>query len=59
MTTHNALAECRSVLNRQIEFLEHEMGIEAAFPVTIHLLRLSQDIGIRMAREEGKESPCR
>ncbi len=54
MTTHNALAECRSVLNRQIEFLEHEMGIEAAFPVTISLLRLSQDIGIRIAREESE-----
>ncbi len=44
----NALSECRTAVNHQIEFLEREMGIEEAFPVTIGLLRVSQDLTRRI-----------
>ncbi len=49
MTKHNALAECRTAINHQIQFLEHEMGANEAFPVTIGLLRISQDLTRRIA----------
>ncbi len=44
MTKHNALSECRDVVNGQIRFLEHELGIEDAFPTTIVLLGLSMNL---------------
>lgn len=56
-TKYNALSECRAAVNHQIEFLEREMGIEAAFPVTIGLLRVSQDLTRRMAALPICESP--
>ncbi len=58
MTKRNALADCRAAVNRQIEFLEHEIGIEEAFPVTICLLRLSQDLTVRIQAEERKAPVC-
>ncbi len=48
MTKLNALSECRTAVNYQIKFLETEIGIEEAFPVTIGLLRLSQDLTQRI-----------
>lgn len=57
MTAYNALADCRSIVNRQIEFLEHELGIEPAFPITIVLLKASQVMTARMQAEQAE--PCR
>lgn len=57
MTAYNALADCRSIVNRQIEFLEHELGIEPAFPITLVLLKASQVMTARMQAEQAE--PCR
>ncbi len=58
MTKRNALAECRTAINHQIQFLEHEMGISEAFPVTIGLMRLSQDLDKRILDEERNAPVC-
>lgn len=46
-----ALMRSRSAIGMEIELLEHELGVEDAFPVTIQLLRVSQDLTQRIEKE--------